>query len=69
MLAHVRRDKGFMNKRLFHFMNNIIDYYVEIDNLAERKIQLPNDLCIFCMREGKNTYALCIAINHIIIDA
>jgi hypothetical protein len=55
--------KGYLNSGLFYFMDKMLDYWEEINVSPEKRIQLPPNTCLFCMKQGNNTYKF-LYCNH-----
>ena len=55
--------KGYINSGLFFFMNRILDLWQEINDSAEKRTILSPNTCLFCMKNGNNTYKF-LYCNH-----
>jgi hypothetical protein len=55
--------KGYLNTGLFYFMDKMLQYWEEINESPEKRIQLPANTCLFCMKQGENTYKF-LYCNH-----
>ena len=55
--------KGYINTGLFFFMNRILDHWQEINDSEEKRIILSSNTCLFCMKNGHNTFKF-LYCNH-----
>lgn len=55
--------KGYFNSGLFYFMDKMLENWEEINDSPEKRIQLPAKTCLFCMKQGENTFKF-LYCNH-----